>query len=68
MAAHGIWRSDPPPVIDDGVLHPLQIDRVVDMTHMVDVVGVDADRVMKCLAYHRLATLGVADIGVNSIT
>jgi hypothetical protein len=38
------------------------------MTHMVDVVGQDANRVMKGLAYHRLATLGAADNSVNSLT
>ena len=38
-------RRDAAPVIDHRVLHPGQIDGIVHMTHVIDVGGVDRDRV-----------------------
>ena len=60
-------RSDLLPEIDHRFLHPFQVHAVVDMTHMVDVLGQNADRVMIGLAHHG-RRMGVADIGVNIVT
>jgi hypothetical protein len=38
------------------------------MTHVVDVVRLDADRVVIGLAHHFLAKVSVADNGVNIVT
>ena len=63
----GFGRGDPLPELDHRFLNPFQVHAVVDMTHMVDVVGPNADRVMKCLA-HLGRIVGVTDNGVNIVT
>ena len=47
-----LGRCHPFPITNYRLLDPFQIHAVVDMTHMVDVLGVDADRVMISLAHH----------------
>jgi hypothetical protein len=32
-------------MVEHGILHPLEVAGIVDMTHEVDVVGLDANRV-----------------------
>ena len=43
-----IRRRDTLPIVDHGVLNPLQVHGIVDMTHVVDVGGIDGD----CVAEH----------------
>lgn len=45
------------PVLKHGLLHPVQIDRVVDMPHSIDRIGGDVDRVAE---HGRLRSLSSA--------
>ena len=61
-----LGRSNPFPIADDRLLNPFEVNAVVDMTHMVDVLGMDADRVMINLTHHD-RRVGVTDINVNIV-
>ena len=67
MPRHGFRRCDLFPISDDRFLYPFQVHTIVDMTHMVDVVRRNADRVMISFTHH-VRRVNVADIGVNIVT
>ena len=43
MLRNRLRRRERAPVIEHGVLHPFEIAGIVDMTHEVDVIRIDAD-------------------------
>ena len=53
VSCDSFGRRDLLPISDDRFLHPFQVNAVVDMTHMIDVVRQDADRVMISFTHHR---------------
>jgi len=44
VSRDSVGWGDATPIVDDRLLHPLQVGRVVDMTHVVDVGRIDRDR------------------------
>ena len=52
VARDRFGRGEAFPIAHHRFLHPFQIDAVVDMAHVVDVGGQDADRVMISFAGH----------------
>ena len=46
MLRDRLGRGKRPPMIEHGILHPFEVTGIVDMTHEVDVVGIDADGVV----------------------
>ena len=70
MLGDRAWRGDAAPIVDHRFLNPLQIDGVVDMTHVVDVGRFDRywvpEHRLKCLV-PGARTLPLADKRVNKI-
>jgi hypothetical protein len=64
---NGVGRSHFLPIADDRVLNPFEVHAVIDVPHVVDVVGGDPDGIAEHLELHA-ASLIAADIDVNNCT
>jgi hypothetical protein len=70
MPCDGIWRRNALPIVDHRILDPLEVHRIIDVPHVVDVCGIYRD----WMAEHGEAAriygfkLSLADKSVNNWT
>lgn len=55
-------------ILDDSVLDPLKVHRVVDVTYMIGIGSKNLDRVIECRCSHHITEVGPAGHSYNART